>query len=503
MAQREKWFIKNISNIREIVLGDLTKLPSISKGKTVDLLAHERRHDISLSVSLRFYFSNGSLILFKEKDGITTSYSGQDAIKAVTEAEENDTIDNQTFKVINGGATNDIRVPLNSTVAFGNPMNFGLLRDLGGTSFGNALEFNGGGDDLSVPNPATFDWSNDWALSLWFKPYATTGLTKGLFDKNGYMETRLLNDNTFRLSLDGIGSINTTDQYILNQRNHLVINVDSDNGAGDVAVRIYINNNLAGEEIFSGGTASLSDDNSPILFGYGGSGGRDYEGVIDEIRLYSNQLTEDDRDYLYNSSNGTENAAEPDSAGSRLYRYQLNNTLADSDESNPDATNNGATFVTGLITSGASRGVLTYFAEPDVDEELHFSLQVPHDWIVGTTFYPHIHWGFSDPSEIGDVVWGFEYNITGIGGVIENTTISKITESIDPLEVNPYTHLVSNFNPIKNTKNLTVSSMLVGRIFREGTSDLDTYNADAFILEFDLHYTSYGFGDDLNPKKFY
>ncbi len=503
MPQREKWFVKNISNLREIVLGDLPNLPSITKNKTVDLLSHQRRQEIGLSVALKFYFSNGSLILFKEKDGTTKTYSGRQAIKAVTGAEEQDATDNENFKLINGGATNDIRVPLNSTVAFGNPMNFGLLRDVGGTSLGNALEFNGGGDDLSVPNPVALDWSNDWSLSLWFKPYATSGLSKGLFDKAGYMGNRLLNDNTFRFYLDGIGSLDTTDQYILNQRNHLVISVDADNGGGDVICRVYINNNLAGEEIFAGGTASLSDDNSPILFGYGGSGGRDYEGVIDDIRLYSVQLTEDDRDYLYNGGNGTEAAAEPDSAVDRLYRYQLNNTLADNDENNPDATNNGATFVTGLIASGASRGVLTYFAEPDVDEELHFSLQVPHDWVPGTIFYPHIHWGFFDDTETGDVIWGLEYNITGIGGVIGNTNISKITESIDPNNTDPYTHLVNSFNKITDISDLTVSSMLVGRLFREGTSDDDTYNANAFILEFDMHYTSYGFGDNLNPAKFY
>jgi len=48
-------------------------------------------------------------------------------------------------------------------------------------------------------------------------------------------------------------------------------------------------------------------------------------------------------------------------------------------------------------------------------------------------------------------------------------------------------HLLTEFSTIFGA-GLSASSVLIGRLYREGTSAYDTYAYDAVAIELDLHY---------------
>ena len=66
-----------------------------------------------------------------------------------------------------------------------------------------------------------------------------------------------------------------------------------------------------------------------------------------------------------------------------------------------------------LDDGDGSRGVYTYTfegVETDNEEEVFFSVQLPHNWKEGSAIYPHVHWSPQTTGKSGSVVWGLEYS---------------------------------------------------------------------------------------------
>lgn len=155
----------------------------------------------------------------------------------------------------------------------------------------------------------------------------------------------------------------------------------------------------------------------------------------------------------------------------------------------------------------------TWRFDKNVVEELFFVVQFPHSFKEGSTIYPHIHWMPVD-TDTGSVVWGLEYSWADVNGtfqappVVTYTTIAPVTmlTTLAPTTAAPTTppvdsdviyttdaadgvawkHQVTSFSPIDGAE-FGISSMLVCRIFRAANSPHDTYDADAALLEFDIH----------------
>lgn len=152
-----------------------------------------------------------------------------------------------------------------------------------------------------------------------------------------------------------------------------------------------------------------------------------------------------------------------------------------------NATNIGAAndpnFAQVLTNGAGSQGVYTYLFDASAEEELFFSVQLPHAWKEGTDIEPHVHW-FPTNTNTGVVRWGLEYTWASVNGTFGNTTIIYVEDAADGTE---YKHQLADFAAI-SASGQTLSSMLMCRIFRDATNGADTYNADCGLLEIDFHH---------------
>ena len=136
--------------------------------------------------------------------------------------------------------------------------------------------------------------------------------------------------------------------------------------------------------------------------------------------------------------------------------------------------------------TGDAPGVFELAFDKDTDEEVFFSVQVPHDWKLGSDLRPHIHWSPSTTGG-GSVTWKLEYTIAATGDVFGNTTYVNVTTAAGGIaKKSQYADMpdidMSSFNAATD-----LSVMLICRVYRD-VSDGDDYAADAFLHEIDFHY---------------
>lgn len=148
-----------------------------------------------------------------------------------------------------------------------------------------------------------------------------------------------------------------------------------------------------------------------------------------------------------------------------------------------------------------SVGVYGSWFRTNQTEDLFFEVQMPHGWKEGSTLYPHIHWSPKTNTGGNKVRWGFEFIWVNVGGTFGNTTVTYAEDTIG-LTPNPTAnqHVISEFPSIDGAGQ-TLSSMLVCRVFRDGTHGNDSYNNSALMLQFDFHYEIDADGSRLEYTK--
>lgn len=157
----------------------------------------------------------------------------------------------------------------------------------------------------------------------------------------------------------------------------------------------------------------------------------------------------------------------------------------------PGSTNSGGSKVPGwglFKKNGTSQGVFLWWFDSGTEEEVYFTVQIPHSYNVGTNLFPHVHWttetGTVTPSST-NVQWGLEYTIVAIGGSFSNTTIITTNGVIPSITITGSgQHLISAFDPIVGT-NFGISTVLVCRLFRVTNTG---YEPDAGLLGIDFHF---------------
>ena len=136
-----------------------------------------------------------------------------------------------------------------------------------------------------------------------------------------------------------------------------------------------------------------------------------------------------------------------------------------------------------------SVGVYAARFKSNATEDVFFVVQMPHAWVEGTEIYPHLHWSPISDTGGDKVRWGFEFTWADVIGTFDDTTILYAEDPIPPIGGAPtaYQHVITSFKPLSGSGH-TLSSMLICRVFRDGTHDNDTYKGFAYLLEFDFHY---------------
>lgn len=150
-----------------------------------------------------------------------------------------------------------------------------------------------------------------------------------------------------------------------------------------------------------------------------------------------------------------------------------------------------------FTTGSSAKGVYLYsFTDESVasnEKSLNFTMQMPHSWVSTTgssaEVHVHVHWIPSAGMTGAYVQWGLDYTWAEPSAVFGNTVIiySRITEQGD-------TTLVANKHYITelpvlypNTSQDGLSSIIIGRIFRNSSSALDNYTGKCGMLFIDAH----------------
>jgi hypothetical protein len=168
----------------------------------------------------------------------------------------------------------------------------------------------------------------------------------------------------------------------------------------------------------------------------------------------------------------------------------------------PDATSRGGSKapVWGGVTgtafkkNGTSQGVFLWMFSSTTEQEVYFTIQLPHSYKVGSAIKPHVHWTTttgtlnhtgSNPYYV-NVVWGLEYTVIAIGGTFPNTTLINSNKVISTTAVTGQ-HLITPIGDIAGT-NFGISTVLVCRLYREVGNTSDTFVEEVGLLGFDIHY---------------
>ncbi len=140
----------------------------------------------------------------------------------------------------------------------------------------------------------------------------------------------------------------------------------------------------------------------------------------------------------------------------------------------------------------SSQGVFCEWFDDGNEEELYFACQLPHGYKYGTDLHAHIHWTPAANGTAGEnVTWGLEYTVSSIDSAFGDTaTLTSSTRSGGDAASGPIAskHYLTELGAIDGSSISSVSAMLICRLYRDATSETDTYDDDAGVLEFDFHY---------------
>lgn len=131
------------------------------------------------------------------------------------------------------------------------------------------------------------------------------------------------------------------------------------------------------------------------------------------------------------------------------------------------------------------------------DEEVYFSVQMPHQWKEGTDIKPHVHWTPGTSTDTGSCRWALVYSWANIDGTFPATTEIAVN---DPGSGTANDHQLAGLPDISGTGK-TISSMLICKLYRDANSVADTFDADAGLLEIDFHFEIDAPGSDAATSK--
>jgi len=134
--------------------------------------------------------------------------------------------------------------------------------------------------------------------------------------------------------------------------------------------------------------------------------------------------------------------------------------------------------------SNSSQGVFIYYFDKSTEEELYFTVQLPHSYVAGSDLHAHVHWVPKYAGGSGNVVWGIEYIWANVNDDFPSSTSFTTGTASVPSTIK---HSICSLGTIDGTGK-DFSSMLICRIYRDASNSSDTYSNDAGLLEIDFHY---------------
>lgn len=127
----------------------------------------------------------------------------------------------------------------------------------------------------------------------------------------------------------------------------------------------------------------------------------------------------------------------------------------------------------------AEQGYL--FPSADATQVMYISVQFNHDWKLGSTVFPHVHW---NQNHSGSPVFKMDYKWFDLGSTIPSSYTTYAMASREYPYTSGSMHQL-NYNPsgISGSHISGVSSMMLVKLYR----DDNAYSGNAIAYQFDIH----------------
>lgn len=121
------------------------------------------------------------------------------------------------------------------------------------------------------------------------------------------------------------------------------------------------------------------------------------------------------------------------------------------------------------------------FPQADTSHVMYIIAQYPHDWTLGTSVHPHVHW---KQTQSGSVVFKMDYKWFDLGGVVPaNYTTYTMSNSVMPYTSGSIHQLTTGSAYISGSHISGVSSIMLIKLYR----DDNTYTGNAVTYQMDIH----------------
>lgn len=151
-------------------------------------------------------------------------------------------------------------------------------------------------------------------------------------------------------------------------------------------------------------------------------------------------------------------------------------------------------FDVGALRSGASQPDLIKFNATNIYvagfdgantlEQVDFVVELNHNWVEGSTIYPHIHW-YPSTAAAGNVIWYLEYCAVNDGAATGGASSLTIDTGVIAAGGVAWARKYSEF-PAIALPGYKIGTQLHLRFFRNPTG-LDTYGDDAAVATIGIH----------------
>lgn len=199
---------------------------------------------------------------------------------------------------------------------------------------------------------------------------------------------------------------------------------------------------------------------------------------------------------------------------SRVMNTDLTNGMSFQSDGSPILNGTASNFTDLVVNPGTARNsgasvpkwadfvtdIPTFLFEDGKTQAIAFQVQLTHDYKQGSAIYPHIHWAPMTAAGSQRVKWVLVYQWVNFNGNFEVTSSSQSGYLVVGDGGSPSVSLVSKQHTITELgtgipgTDKTISSILMCRLYRDGTDGTDTYTNDAALLSIDFHYEIDTFG---------
>jgi len=133
--------------------------------------------------------------------------------------------------------------------------------------------------------------------------------------------------------------------------------------------------------------------------------------------------------------------------------------------------------------------IYAYAFSPSSMNEAWVTFHVLHDYLRGSSIFPHVHWSPGTSTDTGTVRWGFEYQVAKghTQEAFPASTTVYVEQASDGTQYMHNVAEVAELSAIDGT-DIEPDTIINVRVFRDGAHANDTFTGDAFVFQIDMHY---------------